>query len=194
LIKLRLKVTLWSRVTFLFLYTLNIAHIKKDSLTRKKQMKRLFIVRHSTKNKENLNQYDYDVKLSSKGKQKAINMAKNLANTNPNIDLIVTSPAIRTRQTAQIFAKKLGYNKTIISNEVLYKAFVNELIETISYTYDTVNTMLLVGHNPSLSALAVTLVDFQENFQEGAIMQIDFNCNSWLDIDKTNAKMISYKK
>jgi len=156
-------------------------------------MKRLFIVRHTTENKENLSD-DYDIKLSSKGIQKATNMAKDLANTNPNIDLIVTSSAIRTRQTAQIFAKELEYNKTIILNEILYKAFINELIETITYTYDTVNTMLLVGHNPSLTALAVTLVNFKKKFQEGAIMQIDFNCNSWLDIDKTNAKMISYKK
>jgi len=157
-------------------------------------MKRLFIVRHAIENKENLSKYDYDIKLSSKGRQKATNMAKSLAKTNPNIDLIVTSPAIRTRQTAQIFAKELAYNKTIVLNEVLYMAFVHELIETISYTYDTVNTMLLVGHNPSLTALAVTLVDFQEKFQEGSIMQIDFNCNSWIDIDKTNAKMVSYKK
>jgi len=156
-------------------------------------MKRLFIVRHTAENKENLSD-DYDIKLSSKGIQKATNMAKDLANTNANIDLIVTSPAIRTRQTAQIFAKELGYNKTIILSEVLYKAFVNELIETITYTHDTVNTMLLIGHNPSLTALAITLVDFKEKFQEGAIMQIDFNCNSWLDIDKTNAKMINYKK
>ena len=39
-------------------------------------------------------------------------------------------------------------------NEVLYMAFVNELIETITYTYDTVDTMLLVGHNPSLTAFS----------------------------------------
>jgi phosphohistidine phosphatase len=77
-------------------------------------------------------------------------------------------------------------------NEVLYMAFVNELIETITYTYDTVDTMLLVGHNPSLTALAVTLLGFKEKFEEGAVMQIEFNCNSWIDIDKNNAKLISY--
>jgi len=54
--------------------------------------------------------------------------------------------------------------------------------------------MLIVGHNPSLTALAVTLVGFKEKFEEGAIMQIDFNCNSWIDVDKTNAKLISYTK
>lgn len=119
-------------------------------------------------------------------------MAQKLALENHQIDLIVASPAVRTRHTAEIFASELGYNKTIMLNEVLYMAFVNELIETITYTYDTVDTMLLVGHNPSLTALAVTLLGFKEKFEEGAVMQIEFDCNSWIDIDKNNAKLISY--
>jgi phosphohistidine phosphatase len=157
-------------------------------------MKKIFIARHTTKDREAINEYDYDIELTEDGVVKANKMAKHLASLNPNIDLIVASPAIRTRNTAEIFAKELGYNKTIMLNEVLYMAFVNELIETITYTYDTVDTMLIVGHNPSLTALALTLVGFKEKFEEGALMQIDFDCNSWIDIDKNNAKLISYTK
>lgn len=119
-------------------------------------------------------------------------MAQKLALENHQIDLIVASPAVRTRHTAEIFANELGYNKTIMLNEVLYMAFVNELIETITYTFDTIDCMLIVGHNPSLTALAVTLLGFKEKFEEGAVMQIDFDCNSWIDIDKNNAKLVSY--
>ena len=155
-------------------------------------MKKLFIVRHTTKQKETLNEYDYDTELTKEGIEKANQIAQKLALENHQIDLIVASPAVRTRHTAEIFASELGYNKTIMLNEVLYMAFVNELIETITYTYDTVDTMLLVGHNPSLTALAVTLLGFKEKFEEGAVMQIDFDCNSWIDIDKNNAKLISY--
>lgn len=154
-------------------------------------MKKLFIVRHTTKQKETQNEYDYDTE-TKEGIEKATQMAQKLALENHQIDLIVASPAVRTRHTAEIFASELGYNKTIMLNEVLYMAFVNELIETITYTYDTVDTMLLVGHNPSLTALAVTLLGFKEKFEEGAVMQIEFNCNSWIDIDKNNAKLISY--
>ena len=155
-------------------------------------MKKLFIVRHTTKQKETQNEYDYDTELTKEGIEKATQMAQKLALENHQIDLIVASPAVRTRHTAEIFASELGYNKTIMLNEVLYMAFVNELIETITYTYDTVDTMLLVGHNPSLTALAVTLLGFKEKFEEGAVMQIEFNCNSWIDVDKNNAKLISY--
>lgn len=155
-------------------------------------MKRLFIVRHTTKDKESALEYDYDIELTQDGIQLAQKAAKDFAKTAPKMDLIVASPALRTRHTAEIFAKELNYTKTIMLNEVLYMAFVNELIETITYTYDSVENMLIVGHNPSLTALAVTLVGFKEKFEEGAIMQIDFDCNSWIDIDKSNAKLVSY--
>lgn len=155
-------------------------------------MKTLYIVRHAQKEDEQIGQDDYDRDLSPKGIEDAEKMAKKFAEKNLPVDLIVSSPAKRTKLTAEIFAKTLNYNKTIMFNEVLYMAFVNELFETITYTFDTVDSMLLVGHNPSLTALAITLVEFREKFQIGAIMQIDFDCDSWIDISKENAKLISY--
>ena len=155
-------------------------------------MKKLYIVRHAQKEEEHIGMDDYDRELSPEGVKEAENMAKYFASKNLPVDLIVASPATRTKKTAEIFAKALNYNKTIMLNEVLYMAFVNELLETITYTFDTVDSMLLVGHNPSLTALAITLVGFKEKFQMGAVMEIDFDCDSWIDICKENAKLICY--
>lgn len=156
-------------------------------------MKKLYIVRHAQKEDENFAKDDYDRDLSPEGIQTAKEMAKEFAQESLPIDLIVASPAKRTRVTAEIFADALNYKKSIMYNEVLYMAFVNELIETITYTFDTVDNMLLVGHNPSLTALAITLVNFKEKFEMGGIMEIEFDCNSWIDISKDNARLISYK-
>jgi phosphohistidine phosphatase len=156
-------------------------------------MKKLYIVRHTQKEDEQIGIDDYDRELSPKGVKEAEIIAHFFASKNPSIDLIVASPATRTKRTAEIFAKILCYNKTIMLNEVLYMAFVNELLETITYTFDTVDSMLLVGHNPSLTALAITLIGFKEKFEMGAIMEIDFDCDSWIDICKENAKLISYE-
>ena len=155
-------------------------------------MKKLYIVRHTQK-EEALQHDDYDRDLSPEGLDKARKIAENFAKKNLPIDLIVASPAKRTKITAEIFANALNYNKSIMFNEVLYMAFVNELFETISYTFDTVDSMLLVGHNPSLTALAITLVGFKEKFEMGAIMEINFDCDSWIDISKENARLISYE-
>ena len=155
-------------------------------------MKKLYIVRHTNKAEKKQGQDDYDRELSQKGLDQARQIASNLSRTISSTDLIVSSPAIRTKQTAEIFAEVLEYNKSIMYNEVLYMAFVNELIETISYTFDTVENMILIGHNPSLTALAITLVDFKEKFEIGGIMEIEFDCNSWIDISKENARLVSY--
>jgi phosphohistidine phosphatase len=155
-------------------------------------MKKLYIVRHAQKEDEQIGRDDYDRELSVEGIKDAKNMAEYFASKKLPVDLIVASPASRTKKTAEIFAEALKYKKTIMLNEVLYMAFVNELLETISYTFDTVDSMLLVGHNPSLTALAITLVGFKEKFQMGAIMEIDFDCDSWIDICKENAKLICY--
>jgi phosphohistidine phosphatase len=155
-------------------------------------MKKLYILRHTQKEEE-FTKDDYDRDLSPEGLEKAKLIAEVFANKNLPIDLIVASPAVRTKKTAEIFAQALDYKKSIMYNEVLYMAFVNELFETISYTFDTVDSMLLVGHNPSLTALAITLVGFKEKFEQGAIMQIIFDCDSWIDISVENAKLVSYE-
>ena len=156
-------------------------------------MKKLYIVRHTQKEEIDGNTDDYDRELSSKGIEDANLIAQTLADKNDKIDLIVASPSSRTRSTAEIISKKINYRKAVMYNEVLYMAFVNELLETITYTYDTVNTMVLIGHNPSLTALAITLVGFKEKFEMGGIMEIQFDCDSWIDISKENAKLISYE-
>jgi len=155
-------------------------------------MKKLYIVRHAQKEENKVGLDDYDRELSQQGIKNAKYMAQKLASKKVAIDLIVASPASRTRTSAEIFAEELNYDKSIMYNEVLYMAFVNELIETITYTYDSVDNMVLVGHNPSLTALALTLVGFKEKFQMGAVMEIEFDCNSWIDISKENARFISY--
>ena len=79
-------------------------------------MKKLFIVRHTTKQREAQNEYDYDTELTKEGIEKATQRAQKLALENHQIDLIVASPAVRTRHRAEIFASELGYNKTIMLN------------------------------------------------------------------------------
>lgn len=159
---------------------------------KSRKMKKLYIVRHAQKAEQILDQDDYDRPLSKKGFEDAQIMAQKLFDKNVHPDLIVSSPATRTKQTSEIFAKTLLYNKSIMYNEVLYMAYVNELVETITYTYDTVDTMLLVAHNPSLTALAVTLVGFKEKIHMGGVMEVEFDCSSWIDISNENAKLISY--
>ncbi|WP_072681457.1 histidine phosphatase family protein [Arcobacter sp. LA11] len=157
-------------------------------------MKTLYIMRHAQKDESKPEQYDYDVELTQKGLEDCEKIAQKLKDRRITPDLIVASPAIRTRQTAEIVAKTLDYLKNIMYNEVIYQAFVNEIIESITYTFDTVDSLMIIGHNPALTALAITFTEFREEIKMGSIVKIEFDCDSWTAIDKTNAKFIEHFK
>lgn len=153
-------------------------------------MKTLYIMRHGQKDTSNPDEFDYDVELTQKGKDDTKIMGQKLKERKIKPDLIVASPAIRTRQTSEIISFEVGYRKNIMYNEVIYQAFLNEIIESITYTFDTVNTLMIIGHNPSLTALSLHFGGPKEELKMGSIVRIDFNCDSWTLIDKTNAKFI----
>ena len=76
-------------------------------------MKKLYILRHTQKANEAQSQDDYDRELSEEGINDAKSIAKNFAMKNLPIDLIVASPARRTKITAEIFAEALKYDKSL---------------------------------------------------------------------------------
>ena len=155
-------------------------------------MKTLYIMRHGQKNMTSSNQEDYDIELTQKGLNDCKLMAKKLKEKEVLLDLIVASPSKRTRQTAEIISEELNYKKNIMYNEVIYQAFLNEIIESITYTFDNVNTLMVIGHNPALTALGFTLGNFKRKLGMGEVLKIDFNCNSWTLIDKSNASIAEH--
>ncbi|NVJ52928.1 MAG: histidine phosphatase family protein [Campylobacteraceae bacterium] len=157
-------------------------------------MKTLYIMRHGEKDTTNPNVDDYDIQVTPKGLKDVENVSKKLKKENVLPDLLVASPAVRTKQTAQIIAKELGYEKSIMYNEVLFQAFVNEVIESITYTFDDIDTLMIVGHNPSLTALGVNLVGLKEKILMGEGLKIEFDCNSWTSIDISNARLCYHIK
>ena len=157
-------------------------------------MKTLYLMRHAHKETAYDGQDDFDIKLSQQGIDVAERMGEKLNNLEIKPDLIVSSPADRARTTANIIAKKINYDKTIMYNEVLFEAYVNELLETITYTFDTVDSMLLIGHNPSLTAFAISLDVYKEELLPGEVLKIEFDVNSWIDVDRENASFCFIEK
>lgn len=156
-------------------------------------MKRLFIIRHAKSSWDDPALDDFDRPLNKRGIKNAPFMGQLLKDKNIQPDIILASPAKRTMQTAEFIAKAIGFEKNITPNQYIYEAYVSNLQEVISYIYDNNDTAFLVGHNPGVSALAYTYCGLKENLPTCAIVEIEFDCDSWMDVGNHNAKLISYE-
>lgn len=156
-------------------------------------MKRLYLIRHGKSDWANKNLEDFDRPLNQRGKKNAPFMGELLYKKNIFPDVIISSPAYRARETSKKIAKKIGYTEEIMYNEYLYDASLKTILDVITFIEDEYDDVFLIGHNPSLSLLAFYLVDFNENLPTCGILEIRFDCDSWREINKKNAQLVSFE-
>ena len=99
---------------------------------------------------------DYHRPLSLHGTQQAQQAAVNLQARAWQPDLILTSPAVRTHQTATLVAAVLS-SPPVLQDATLYLAAPPALLDALHALPDTVTRVMLVGHNPGISLLAQQL-------------------------------------
>ncbi|AFH49501.1 Phosphohistidine phosphatase SixA [Ignavibacterium album JCM 16511] len=117
-------------------------------------MRQLILVRHAKSSWDNPELDDFDRPLNKRGKRDAPFMAILLAEKKVKPDLILSSPAVRTKLTAIEIAKKLGIDKDkIIWNEKIYLASSSKLLKILTGIDDKVRSVMLIGHNPGLTDL-----------------------------------------
>lgn len=73
------------------------------------------------------------------------------------IDRVVCSPARRTRETWELAAKELDGPPTPVYDGRVYAATASMLFNVLRETPARVRGLVLVGHNPGMQHLAVTL-------------------------------------
>jgi phosphohistidine phosphatase len=164
-----------------------------EKLLKRDNMKRLYLIRHAKSDWSNKELEDFDRPLNNRGKKNAPFMGDLLYKKNVFPDVIISSPAYRARETAKKIAKKVGYYEDILYNEYLYEASLKTLLEVLNFIADEYDDVFLIGHNPGLNLLAFYLVDFNERLPTCGIVEIEFDCDSWREATKKNAKLISFE-
>lgn len=120
---------------------------------------KLYLIRHSNAVELGTQDFDDDSQrpLTEKGREKMDGIASALQGLGLIPDLIVSSPYVRARQTAEILGKGLNYKGQIQLNEALIPMGDAEtMIGEINEKY-LVGELILVGHEPSMSLLISSL-------------------------------------
>lgn len=94
-------------------------------------------------------------------------------------DHAITSSAVRARTTLDLAAASGGWRTTIEVTDALYGTSPLGALEVASRTSDEVATLMLVGHEPTWSALAYHLTGGAVAVKTGTVVGIDLLVDGW---------------
>lgn len=118
----------------------------------------LWLLRHAEAQERAASGRDEDRVLTPEGVRRAAAVAAGLAELKPGIEVILTSPYRRARQTALPAAKALGLQKRFHDSRALEPGHAPEEILEDLEAQEGWNSVLLVGHEPHLGDLLGRLV------------------------------------
>lgn len=123
-------------------------------------MKQLLLLRHAKSKWKGSAKHgsDHDRPLARRGVKDARTLGKLLAASDPKLDRVLCSSAVRARQTWELLEGRLGTGVEVQTQRSLYMPTREALLSHIAQLPKELQTVLIVGHNPSLEALALSLV------------------------------------
>ncbi|NMH89488.1 SixA phosphatase family protein [Flavivirga algicola] len=148
-------------------------------------MKNLILVRHAKSSWEH-NVIDHERPLNKRGFKDADLVSNNLKARDLNIDLILSSDAMRAKTTANIFISNLGVDTyTVHLNHDLYDFSGTNLTEVIKTCDNSVDTLMVFGHNHAITSFVNTYgSSYIDNVPTSGVVVIAFDIDNWKNLDK----------
>ncbi|HEY2846823.1 MAG TPA: histidine phosphatase family protein, partial [Pyrinomonadaceae bacterium] len=145
-------------------------------------MKTLFLLRHAKSSWKAADVADFDRPLNERGRRAAPFMGRLLLERGLAPERIVSSPARRARKTAKLFKEAGDLDADIVFDDRIYEASPSALLYVASEVDDSVNSMMLVGHNPGMEGAIRALTNRIEPMPTAAVAVIDLKIDSWKQI------------
>ncbi|MHB8439230.1 MAG: SixA phosphatase family protein [Acidimicrobiales bacterium] len=121
-------------------------------------MKRVWILRHAKAGPHSAD--DHGRTLVERGRRQCAGIADQLSKKmGPGgfPPLVISSSAQRAQLTAQLVVEALGAPTTIEVDKQMYQADADDIVVRLQALDDEIDSVVVVGHNPALSELAVLL-------------------------------------
>ena len=156
--------------------------------------KKIFFLRHA-KSSWDLDVSDINRPLNQRGVNDILKIGKKFNKIFKSVELIITSPAIRAISTSVIFSSSINFNydKVKINNK-LYTFNVDDIINFVYNLNDSMNEVVLVGHNPAFTSAANFFSDEEiTHMPTSSIVSISFNEHRWERVKKGKSFQITRK-
>jgi phosphohistidine phosphatase len=157
----------------------------------------LYLLRHAKSSWADPTLPDHERPLAPRGRRDAKRIAKHLVRIGYEPELVLCSSAARTRETLELVRPALKTSRVLFEDE-LYAATSDELLARIRLVPDPVESVMLIGHNPSLQQLALVLASagdelrrLETKFPTGALATIVLT-KSWGGLAPDDAVLMAY--
>lgn len=132
---------------------------------------------------------DFERPLKDRGRKAAKRIGKHLKREKLNEPIVVCSPAVRTRETADIVLKHAGLRVEVRFDERIYEASLRDLVQVVSEIPDNKQVAILIGHNPGFEELLAYLTGEGRRMPTCALAKINFEVESWKDIKEDQGRL-----
>ena len=159
-------------------------------------MARITLLRHGKSENPQAGVSDFERSLINRGQQNAVNIGTLMVHQKMLPDLILVSPAIRTKQTYKI-ASQDWPDIPMEFVDSLYEATANQLMYVIEERAGQSQNVLVIGHNPSLVVLLNRMVGSTHTdnnlsyFPTCCLADIGFEADKVRDIDPEDGRLLS---
>ena len=149
-------------------------------------MRTAYIMRHAKSRWDEPDVTDHERGLKKRGKRDAPLVGRALAERATPPDLILSSTARRAMATARRVAQAWGYEGEVQQSDMLYERGPLQCIDLLRDLPDSVQSVLLIGHNPTLENLIWALGGPRLSLSTCATVCLAIDIESWSDLDLTS--------
>lgn len=144
---------------------------------------------------------DFERALSERGVADAVAAGEWLAELGLSPDLALVSAALRTRETWEAVAEGASWSLAPTLDEGLYSAGPETVLDLLRALDAAVETVVVVGHNPTMAYLASMLDDGTGDTDAGNQLATGFPTNAlavftyahpWSDLDSASARLSAF--
>lgn len=151
-------------------------------------MKKLTLFRHAKSERDSTTGRDFDRRLNERGEQNAVRMGEEIRAMALDYDLILSSPAARAAQTAELAGLAPRFDERI------YDAGTEQLLAIVRQAEGSLESLMMVGHNPGFERLASRLVGQEIEMPTGSLLEIGLPVDDWRDVQPATGRLTRFLK
>ena len=155
-------------------------------------MKKIFFLRHAKSSWDDFALKDFDRPLTTRGIQDAELMGNFFRSKKIDLDLVLSSPSKRTKETLEHFFSKKTPKLEFIEN--IYHASLDGILENLYQLPEEIKQVMVVGHNPSMHDVTEYLTQkFLNKYPTCALAEVSTEAK-WVEFTQGCSVLENFKK